>query len=563
MKRALVIVLAICLSLGMFAGCGSKDEQSGKDQQSGTTAAVGSTTAAGGTTAVKSDMPDYLNAEEFPITKDKITLKMMGSKNPLNGEWKDMEVFKRMEALTNIGFEFDTPLATGYVERKSLVFAGGDLPDVFLKGAITIQDEESFGSEMLQPLEEYIEKYAPHIKKVLEENPEVKNAITATDGHIYTLPYIVRTKTAARNTMYMNTDWLQKVGMKIPATVDEFYQVLKAFKEKDPNGNNTADEIALSYYKEASPAASAAGLPSILDAIIYAAFSGQAGGSGFDIKDGKVTYNPIQPSFKEYLAYMNKLYTEKLLDPEMFTQTQQQFTSKYKEGKMGISVLSLATVLNPGDPAPYEILPPMTSSLNSKQVTAELPGIYTGEFAISKNCKYPEAMIRWADVFYRTDDESVEGISGLSTFLGIYDFNWHYTDSTKKTYIRESKIADVNPSDYIIKAVVPGGFGWVATDAVADGDPLLLLKATESVKSYFPYTVSVYPTTVRFDKEQSDRLTFLQGDINTYIEQMVAKFIIGAESLDNWDAYVNKLKQMNIDELTQIRQEAYDRWNKK
>ncbi len=313
-QRILLIILALSLIAGVMSGCVSKNEGQFSTTQETKTQTEGAKISEEPSKSTDDDVPDYLNPTGFPIVKEKITLKLMGSKSPLHGEWQDMEVFKRMEALTNISFEFDTPLAQGYTEKKNLALASGDYPDVFYGGAINVQDEETYGPQgVFLPLEDYIDKYGPHIKKILEQYPEVKNAITASDGHIYSLPYIVRTKTTAANILYINMDWLANVGMSKPETVEEFYEVLKAFKEEDPNKNGKQDEIPLSYWKQTNSMAG------ILNPIFYAAFSGQAGGANFDLIGDKVVYNPVQPAFKEFLAYMNKLYSEKLLENEMFT----------------------------------------------------------------------------------------------------------------------------------------------------------------------------------------------------------------------------------------------------
>lgn len=555
-QKFLSLGIALTLVVGAFTGCTDKGTTSNDTtNQSGTA-------SPSGTAPSKDEATAYMNATGFPIAKEKITLKLMGKKLPLHGDWKDMEIFKRMEKLTNISFDFDTPLDTGYLEKKNLAFASGNYPEVFYQGGITVQDEETYGPQgVLIPLEDYIEKYAPTIKKVLDSDPSIRKSITASDGHIYSLPYIIKTKTMASGILYMNTDWLKNVGMSMPSTVDEFYDVLKAFKTKDPNKNNKQDEIPLSFWKQNS--AGAGDISNDLLSYLYPAFSGQAGGANFDIKDGKVIFNPAEPTFKDYLAYMRKLYSEKLIDNEMFTQTLEQYVAKYKEGTMGISSLSLSVVLTPGAPANYELIPPLTSSTNSKKVTAEFPYVNTGVFALTNKCKYPEAMVRWADTFFRTVDENVEGICGLSNWLGIYEDTWKFADADRKTFSLESKVEGITPSEYINKYIMPGGFGWVVADAIPAGNPFLLLKATESDKHYFPYMIPKYPSTARFTQQQAERMNFLRNDINTYVEQMIAKFITGNESLDKWDNYVSTLNSMGLEELTKIMQEGYDKWNKK
>lgn len=538
MKKTMSILLASTIALTAITGCGKKEPAE--------------TTQSTGTKETASSVPSYMNEKGFPIVKQPITVKVMSSKGPTAGEYKDMELFKKMEQITGIKLEFDTPISTSYQEKKNLALASGDYPDVFLGGGITIKEEESYGPQgVFQQLDKYINQYAPHVKKAFEEYPDAKQASTATDGHIYSLPYIVKTKTTAAAIMYINLDWLNKVGMKKPTNVDEFYNVLKAFKEKDPNGNGQQDEIPLSYFKQAT------GTAGILNQIFITAFSGQTGGAGFDIKDGKVIYNPMQPYFKDFLTYMNKLYKEGLLDKEIFTQTLQQMAAKYKEGKMGISTASLSFTLNPGEKANYELISPLTSEKNSKKITPKLGFGSTGTFVITDKCKYPEAMMAWIDVLYRDVEGAVEGVAGLTNFLGVFGIDWKYGNAEKTTYTSVSRDPKITPVEYRTKYLAPQGFGKVVIDAVPDNDPLLLIKAVESGKEYHPYMGEGYPT-VRYKAEDQEKLSLIETDLTTYVGQMIAKFIVGEEPLSNFDAYVENIKKMKIDEALKIRQAGLD-----
>jgi putative aldouronate transport system substrate-binding protein len=541
-KKLLSCMLILAVGSSLMAGCKKAEDTTAKKDP-----------ATSGT-------PAYLNSQEFPIVKEPIKLKVMGSRSPSQGPWEEMDVMKKMESMTGISFTFDTPPQASFTEKKNLTFASGssDLPDVFLGATITINEEETYGPQgLLIPLEGLIDKYAPHIKKLLADRPDIKKAITATDGHIYSLPYIVNTKTVASNILYMDMKWLQNVGMQKPTNVDELYNVLKAFKEKDPNQNGKPDEIPISAVK--TP---------VLQGTILTAFTGTGGMTrdGFNLKDGKVVFEPAMPEYKEYLAYLKKLYAEGLLDKETFTQTAQQMSAKGKASTVGVVTASLSSMVDPKNYNPYELLPPLTSKTNSKKVTALLPGITTGAMAITKNCKYPEAMMRWADVFYRDDNEAVQGLSGMSMFLGIRGEHWDYTDSAKTKYTRVQKDKSISAVENTMKTYTPGGAiafpSKVITNAIPDGDPLLLLKATESDKQYFPFNVQTYPSTVRFTKSETERITFLTADIKNYTTQMEAKFIVGEESLDKWDNYIATLKKMNLDELTKIYTDGFERWNK-
>ncbi len=80
-----------------------------------------------------------------------------------------------------------------------------------------------------------------------------KDLITAPDGNIYALPQVNECYHCMyQQRMWIYKPWLDKLGLKMPTTTDEFYEVLKAFKTKDPNGNGKADEIPLSGSIQAS-----------------------------------------------------------------------------------------------------------------------------------------------------------------------------------------------------------------------------------------------------------------------------------------------------------------------
>ena len=187
------------------------------------------------------------NPAGFPIVDNKITLKMMGSRAPYQAEWSKMDVFIAYEEMTNIHIEWDTVEHQARNERKNLVFASGDLPDVFIAMSLTPKEELTYGSQgLLLPLEDLIEEYAPETKGLFARYPEVEKAFTVPEGHIYSIPKVNALERASSFKYFINELWLEKLGLEYPTTYDGFYQVLKAFKERDPNENGKADEIPYS-----------------------------------------------------------------------------------------------------------------------------------------------------------------------------------------------------------------------------------------------------------------------------------------------------------------------------
>ena len=172
--------------------------------------------------------------------------------------------------------------------------------------------------------------------------------------------------------------------------------------------------------------------------------------------------------------------------------------------------------------------------------------------------------MRWVDMLYATLDENVDGICGLAMWLGINNDDYTFTDSTRTVYKQTVKDPDIPPVSYLAKYVTPGSASsfpcWVVSDGIPDNNPLLKIKADESTKHYFPYMIPTYPNTVRLSEKDNQRATLLWNDINSYINQMTAKFVVGEEPISNFDSFVNNLKAMNLEELTEIKQKVYDQW---
>ena len=247
MKKALAYLLCVACCGVMLAGCSGAEKEGGNDPAAGTTAEAGGEENAGETAS-------NLNEEGFPIVNETITLTAYGQRDQNQAPWDEMFVFQKYEEMTNIHMDFQEVPADGFAENKQLVFASNELPDVFLRAAITANEISTYGvgSGQLMALDDLIEEYAPNISGIFEEYPNVRQACTASDGHIYTLPTVDISATGKMDfKQWINTKWLDEMGMEIPTTLEEFKEVLIAFRDQDPNGNGEQDEIPLRASAEA------------------------------------------------------------------------------------------------------------------------------------------------------------------------------------------------------------------------------------------------------------------------------------------------------------------------
>ena len=157
----------------------------------------------------------------------------------------DLLPYKRAEELTGCKVEWTSPTNSARTEQFNLMIASGNYPDLIVNYWNSATDGAKQYAEdgVIVPISDYLD-YMPNLKKFIEENPEVAKQFTEADGTIYYAPSIRKDpelRTYVGPTI--RKDWLDKLGLSMPTNTDELYEVLKAFKTQDPNGNGEADEI--------------------------------------------------------------------------------------------------------------------------------------------------------------------------------------------------------------------------------------------------------------------------------------------------------------------------------
>jgi putative aldouronate transport system substrate-binding protein len=179
---------------------------------------------------------------EFPITSEKITLDVW-MEGGSDKEWTDNGWLKETEGITNVGVNIITSSSADALNKRNLLLASGDYPDVFLTdwtAIFTQADVMQFGIKegILTPITPYLNDYGFEINKIYEYNPTFKITSTAPDGEIYGVARFSECyHCSAYPKMYIRKDWLDKLGLKMPTTTEELRDVLKAF---DAQGGLTA-----------------------------------------------------------------------------------------------------------------------------------------------------------------------------------------------------------------------------------------------------------------------------------------------------------------------------------
>ncbi|TCP25984.1 putative aldouronate transport system substrate-binding protein [Scopulibacillus darangshiensis] len=527
-KKSVMFFMAIVLLLGILAGCQSSND----------------------TNASKKEPGKAFNKTGYPIVDKKVTMTMFGPNVGLT-QWKDMQFFKTMEKKTNVHFKFKTPPSESLDTKKNLTFASGDLPDVFYGASLTQEEQVKYGSQgILIPLEDLIKDYAPHIQKMLDEHPDIKKAITTDDGHIYALPYVNQALPWARGPMWYNGKFLKNLGVKeLPKTTEELYDLLKRFKTEDPNKNGKADEIPLTGFKIEDIRQWFLGAFGVADPKV-------------ELVDGKVKYGAIQPGYKDYLVYMHKLWKEGLLDHETFSQTAEQKQAKGHDNRLGLFAdwFPHFTLGGSDSSTKNPMMVPVKGPNVDKPIIPISSGISGGQFAITNKNDHPAAAIRWADYSY-----SKEGSNFLHYGKEGDFWKWGNKDKNIRTHVDPPKGFE-SGEEY--RGTLTPDYGipvptWTRTeDEKGWDDPFTQFIYKQTDEKIRPYGQVPFPP-VFLKKNESSEISRISSDLDTYWQQMEAKFITGQKPISDWDKYVKTIKKMDVDKLVDIYSKAYKRYQKK
>ena len=431
-KKLLALVLAMVMVLSVLAGCQTDKPQptnppatqGGKDPQP--TAAPTATT--------EDNTITFPLAEPITITVDAV---LPNTAYPL----RDNVGWNYFQELS--GFVFDTTEipSSEYKEKMGLMLNGGQYSEMLFK--MSGLDLDKYGMDgILLPLEDMIREYMPNLTAILDERDAWED-ISASDGHIYSLPLVNNTvpNVNGGRTWFINQKWLDNLGLKMPTTLDELYNVLKAFKEKDPNGNGKADEIPMSAYNEHKS----------YWAIMGYFDTGLQYGGYWHVVDGKMEYAPANAEyFKEFLTFWKKLYDEGLVNNDLFTQTVDQekgiaaSSADVIYGMQWGSNVPLFNHIDSNERGNWNAIKPV-----NPENFALANGISKGGLALTDKCQNPEILMAWVDYLY-----SDEG--GRVIRLGLQDVNYKINEDGSFETIKGALENNTYMGTLMGSATVPG-----------------------------------------------------------------------------------------------------------
>lgn len=527
----------------------------------------------GASSAPAPDKELFTPVGQYPIVTEKMTIKMFA---PQLASIENMETntfTKMLEEKTNIQIKWDLVPDKALNDRKQLMLASGDYPEVILHGSLTKEEQMKYGKQgVFIPLNDLIDQYAPNFKKALEELPYLKTSVTAPDGNIYALPQINECYHCNfAQKMWINQAWLDELGLSMPTTTDEFYEVLKAFKNGDPNKNGKPDEIPLTGSDDMWAGNIAAFL---MNAFIINDHADKESGTFLRIVDGKVDLVADKEEWKQGLEYLNKLYKEGLIDPASFTQNSDainQLGNREGENVMGAITTALISYAHgPDDKHPrhkeYVTVPPLKGP-NGVQQTSYFAGVGSSQMAITNKATKDQqiAAIRLADYLYTEEaivlqERGIEGVNWRKAEAGELDMNgepakYFLIPQTETKPTHNDGWEQIGPSMRTYKY----RDSWAALqDPFAEGAYEVRLKR-ESAK-YEPYiSKEMYPSSVFIPLEDAEIAAQLKTTIRDYVTSNMAQFITGSKDIaKDWESYVKGFQGLQIDKYKEIYQKGLE-----
>ena len=551
MKKVFSMLLTAILAASTLAACG-RGNQSEKQEGSIATA----TKSEEEKSSIVESTVEEAEGITYPLTEDvTLTLAMVEETQVTSTGVKNLfetPFGKALQEQTGVKIEV---IQLADQDAMNLMFAGGELPDLVWFNYSSLYAggaPKAIKDKVIEPLNDYIE-YLPDMMAALESNPDYIKAATTDDGDIIGGPFVrddEMLKTSAG--MMVRQDWLDELGMEIPQTPDEVYDMLKAFKEKKgaevPWSTQLwwIRDIALPHGLITSPF----GLPKC----------------GFYQENGTVQYGYYKKEYKDVLSWMNKLYSEGLLDPNFQTLDGATANSNIMNGISGMTIGStgggmgnyLSTMADIDPNYNLSGVAPLVAKRGDIAMSTYYDNAVTGWFlTMSPTCKNKEAAAKFINYGYTEagkmlfnfgiEGESYNMVDGYPTYtdlimsnpdgltiqqaMTLYQRAWHAGPFLQqKEYIEQYYVLDQQK-----KALA----AW----------------STSKAADYQLPAVVIAP-------ESASKFSKLTADINIYIEEMMIKYITGQKSLDTFETeYLATLQKMGVEEVIEMYQTALDNYN--
>ena len=559
MSKSLALIMAIVMSVALLAGCG------------------GSGNAGGGAAPAPAEVP--AEGYTFPLAEKVEISGLTRFPASTESEPNNRTIYKRLEEKTNVHVNWKAIQSDQWGDKIALELANiKTLPEFISPAGLGDADILKYAKQgVIIPLEDYITpELMPNLTKVFEQAPEYLDMCKDENGHIWTLPWIEQLgvgKTAIQtigNMPFINTAWLDFLGLEMPTTVDEFEQVLLAFRDNadalKKEFNIDGDIIPLACIVNGGNE----------DCRVLCNGFGEGYGDPDDWRhivitdDKQVICAASTEGWRAGVEWLHKLYTENLFDPDAFTQEWSTYVAKGKSGRYGVCFswdvanivgLTMADIQNgTAGWAPMPMLKADTVNLtpNTGSLTS---GFDRGRGAVlTANAKNPALICAWLDQMYDPiqSPQNNWGTYGEDDGFDIFVMG---TNDKGEPMLQHADLGDHSPVEVREAEMVDGPLAvldsYYGVYVTCPDDAKYRLDWIKDIYTPDMHTKYVFPNAL-LSSDDTKEISNLLADIDKCIETYRANAIMNGITDADWNQFQADLQAYKVDQLLAIFQKYVD-----
>lgn len=451
-----------------------------------------------------------------------------------------------IEELTNIHIVWLHPALGQEAQQFNLIVASQNYPDAFFNQLpYYIGGLDKFvDDDVILDLKPLLYEYAPNYMARRDSSDEFKLNTITDEGRMPTIRHFKQTAQPSYKGPMVRADWLEDLNIKSSETFGEWEQMLVAFK--DSKGADLVQELASTGQDQAF-------------------LAGFGISPTFYQKEGQIRFGPVEPEYRDYVTLMSEWYSKGIIDKDFFTRGNTDVESAFVvTGRMGswFAIWNMMDLYERQSAIEgYSVsslpIPVVNKGDTRKIVYGSTVGRMGGALAtISTSCGDVPTLLKYLDYFY-TDEGSLHANFGIENETYIYN-EYGKPEFTELIGMNPEGLSLPNAiTKYSIYHSQPFWYDWRRTNS-----PYASSKAMESGVIWDSnYVDERTLPEISIAAEESQRYSRIFNDVTTYVQEMTVKFITDPSYLAQYDAMVNEIKHLGIDEAIAIQQAALDRFN--
>lgn len=559
MKRKIALLLTAVMVTGMFAGCGNSG--------SGSSGSTGGSSTATASSLENAD-PDFKYDEP-------VTLSSFFEISPTIMSNFDQETvvnslyYQRLKERTNISIDwkwFAAYTTDDSVQKKSVAIASGDIPDFMIVNSSQLALLAK--SDLInRDIGKIFDAYASDtLMEWTTGEGDVALESARDKGDIIAIP-LVDSSIDGADVLWIRRDWINNLGLEMPKTMEDLYNVMVAFRDQDPDGNGQADTIGMVFHNNFLSTGLGDGTG------VFNGF-GAYPEQWIDDGSGKLEYGVAEADAnKEALNYLAKLYQEGLIEQDFSSNDETKGTEPAAAGRAGIQYGQLwnanwplnATVQN--DPEADWVAIPMPT-VDGRDVHPQISLKIIGYVVVSKKCEHPEAVVRmlnfWCDAW--SGDEYSDYLTDDGTGAIQFPLHWvmlktYYPLKNLESHLKVVEAVEKDDASELNqeqKQYYDAATGYLAGNTVENYGGMKVfgndMSSLDVINQYHEKDLFLMNA---FTGAPTETMGQKLSTVNDKIMEYYTKVIMGIESTDTYDDFLSEINSLGLEKMT----EEVNEWN--